>query len=137
MTKNQRLPGRLTRTGDVVRQGKRRRGHLVTSFHAATAECSSSLEDGLLSFAVVASKKSVDKRAVRRNRVKRRLRAAVRCLATEGQLVRQVAQSNQQRHLLWVLMANRGCLAADWESLKQEVKAHWESVGFGGETPCI
>ena len=63
---------------------------------------------------VVASKKRVSKRAVDRNRVKRRLRALVRGLLGEGTLF--------SKSFFLVISADRKTIDAPWDALTQELK---------------
>ena len=71
-----------------------------------------------LCFAVVASKKGVDKRAVNRNRAKRRLKAAFNLS------LKQLAEASSGSELksgTLVFMANRSAVSCDWGELQKEV----------------
>jgi ribonuclease P protein component len=69
---------------------------------------------GSLSFGVIASKKGVSKKAVHRNRVKRRLRSAFRDALKSTDL-----PSNREIQL--VFFANRCLLEAKWKNLTESV----------------
>jgi ribonuclease P protein component len=71
----------------------------------------------------VASKKGVDKRAVRRNRAKRRLRALVSVL-----LKRDWMFLPKDLELEWLLLAHRSSLVCSSKELETEVLAHWERI---------
>ena len=83
-----------------------------------------------LQMSVVASKKGVGKRAVHRNRAKRRLRMAVReVLASLPESAQGLAQGPKM--LEWVLMANRSCVDCPWNELVVDVRTQWDRL-FGG-----
>jgi ribonuclease P protein component len=71
---------------------------------------------------VLASKKGVDKRAVLRNRAKRRLRVAQR-LILETHPLPPCSPS-----VRWVIMAGRGTLKATWPDILKEVENQWLNV---------
>ncbi len=78
-------------------------------------------------FAVIASKKSVSRKAVLRNRAKRRLRAAARIAASP-----HFASLDQSTSLSkdWALAANQECIKLDWPVLVQNVRR------FYGKSVC-
>lgn len=86
-----------------------------------------------LQMSVVASKKGVGKRAVHRNRAKRRLRMAVREVLAHlpsGSL----GLAEGPKMLEWVVMANKSCVDCAWGELVADVRAQWDRL-FGGLRP--
>lgn len=77
-----------------------------------------------IQYAVIASKKGVDKRATRRNRAKRRLLAAVRNLPHTA----QVSWAGTRQ---WVLMANRSAIHCDWSQLTEDLARHLSEAQRG------
>jgi RNase P protein component len=71
-------------------------------------------------WAVIASKKGVDKRATRRNRVKRRLRALVREIVLPGFAAN--GQSRLSSPLEFALIASRRMLDEPWTGLEVEMR---------------
>lgn len=83
---------------------------------------------GQIALAVVASKKGVDKRAVRRNRVKRRLRAAMALVLKVRQSTEQNESSTTIPAIEWCLTGNRSVLNTGWNELLEEVSAVWARI---------
>lgn len=75
--------------------------------------------------AVVASKKAIDKRAVLRNRVKRRLRPLMRKISAEW-----VAQSDfhSSCSLRWILRPKNSALSSDYLELENDVRQTFERL---------
>ena len=80
-----------------------------------------------LQMSVVASKKGVGKRAVHRNRAKRRLRMAVQEVLSSLPH-ESTGQSQGRQNLEWVLMANKSCLDCSWPELVSDVRAQWDRL---------
>lgn len=76
----------------------------------------STLSHGVLKYAVLSSKKGVHKRAVKRNKARRRIRHALFAVLKTLDLPAEVA-------INVLFMANRSVLTAQWERLLQEVSA--------------
>lgn len=102
--------------------------HLYSYYRFTPAE-----NDGETSLSLVslASKKAVDKRAVRRNRARRRLREAMRaiCIVTPPETTALTIE--------WVAMAGRAAIAGDWDLIKREVETHWTFIRTAAKKRAI
>jgi hypothetical protein len=106
--------------GEFFERSQKIRGKLLSSFFLFdSGEFVSS--SGMLLFSL-ASKKAVDKRAVVRNRARRRLREVMKQVATE------LPPPLCGRRVTWVGMATRMTAASDWGSLRGEVRWQWEKI---------
>ncbi|MCA2959453.1 MAG: ribonuclease P protein component [Silvanigrellales bacterium] len=106
--------------------GKRWKGRLFQAVYRRPLPSSSEVtslrlgtEPGVR-WAVIASKKGVDKRATRRNRVKRRLRALVREIVLPGFAAN--GQSRLSSPLEFALIASRRMLDEPWTGLEVEMR---------------
>lgn len=86
----------------------------------------SSLRPPACRWAVIASKKGVDKRATRRNRTKRRLRVLVRTVLLPA--LRAQGLASRAAPLEVVLIAGRRMLEESWPSLVREVEGAADAI---------
>ena len=111
---------RKNRLGEFFERSQKIRGKLLSSFFLFDSG-GLDLSAGMLLFSL-ASKKAVDKRAVVRNRARRRLREVMKQVATE------LPPPPSSRRVTWVGMATRMTATSDWINLKGEVRSQWEKI---------
>ena len=123
---NECCHGKVQNFTALIEGGKRWKGRLFQAVYRRPPLSSSELTnlplpvEPRVRWAVIASKKGVDKRATRRNRVKRRLRALVHEIVLPGFAVQE--QDPQASPLEFALIASRRMLDEPWTGLEAEMR---------------